>query len=88
MQNTKHKHCSICNKRLDKLRNRDYSQVSKAELIEKLRTLNKDIKPDDYVCRKHSKQVELQLQLKSNSANQTESTSISMIFYTLQLHII
>ena len=88
MQNTKHQHCFICNKRLDKLRTRDYSQVSKPELIEKLRILNKDMKPDDYVCRKHSKQVERQLQLKSNSANQTESTPISLIFYTLQLHII
>ena len=54
----KHKYCTICNARLDKITRQLYTQVSKSELITKLRILKPDINIGDYICRKHSKQVE------------------------------
>ena len=71
MQNKYHKICSICKARLDKVSKRNYSQVSKGELIDKLRLLNPNIEVNDYVCRNHSLQVQ---RLPNNEIkNTTES---------------
>ena len=75
----KHKFCSICNARLDKIKRHNYSQVFKSDLVEKLRSLN-----PDYVCGKHAKQAN-SLILESSKSDSFNNPSINLLIVSIQI---
>ena len=81
----KHKFCSICNARLDKIKRHNYSQVFKSDLVEKLQSLNPDLNAGDYVCDKHAKQAN-SLILESSKIDSFNNPSINLLI--VQIYVI